>query len=121
MSGAPDVVGAVSSPTEDASDLESAVWSALGDVHDLHIPISLVEMGMIYGVEVDDDEVTVTMTFPCMGCPGYEMLQDDVRNRIASVSGVGDVEVEVVWEPLWTKDMLSARARTELQDYGIGL
>lgn len=106
-----------------ASGLEERVWGALFDVLDLHVPISLVEMGMIYGVDADDDtgEVTVQMTFPCMGCPGYEMLQGDVSARVGSVPDVEDVTVEVVWDPIWTKDRLTDEAREELSDCGIGL
>lgn len=108
-------------PPADADDLERSVWSALDDVIDLHIPFSLVKMGMIYGVSVEDGDVTVEMTFPCMGCPGYEMLQGDVENRVSSVPGVEDVTVEVVWEPIWTKDMIDEKVQEEIQEYGIGL
>lgn len=106
-----------------AVGLEESVWNALEDVLDLHVPISLVDMGMIYGVDADDDtgDVTVQMTFPCMGCPGYEMLQGDVSARVGSVPDVEDVTVEVVWDPIWTKDRLTDRAREELTDCGIGI
>ena len=106
-----------------AAGLEERVWNALEDVLDLHVPISLVDMGMIYGVVADDDtgDVTVQMTFPCMGCPGYEMLQGDVSARVGSVPDVEDVTVEVVWDPIWTKDRLTDHAREELTDCGIGI
>jgi metal-sulfur cluster biosynthetic enzyme len=106
-----------------ADGLEERVWNALEDVLDLHVPISLVDMGMIYGVDADDatGDVTVQMTFPCMGCPGYEMLQGDVSARVGSVPDVEDVTVEVVWDPIWTKDRLTDRAREELTDCGIGI
>ena len=106
-----------------AAGLEERVWNALEDVLDLHVPISLVDMGMIYGVDADDatGDVTVQMTFPCMGCPGYEMLQGDVSARVGSVPDVEDVTVEVVWDPIWTKDRLTDRAREELTDCGIGI
>lgn len=107
----------------DATGLEADVWDALEDVQDLHVPISLVDMGMIYGVDADDatGEVTVEMTFPCMGCPGYEMLQGDVSARVGSVTGVDDVTVEVAWDPIWTTDRLTDRAHEELRECGIGL
>jgi metal-sulfur cluster biosynthetic enzyme len=108
---------------DDATGLEADVWNAVSDVQDLHVPISLVDMGMIYGVEADDatGEVTVEMTFPCMGCPGYEMLQGDVSARVGSVPGVEDVTVEVVWDPIWTTDRLTEEAHEQLTDCGIGL
>lgn len=107
----------------DATGLEADVWNALEDVQDLHVPISLVDMGMIYGVEANETtgEVTVEMTFPCMGCPGYEMLQGDVSARVGSVSAVEDATVRVVWDPIWTRDRLTERAHEQLQECGIGL
>jgi metal-sulfur cluster biosynthetic enzyme len=108
---------------ETAEGLEETVWEACDDVLDLHVPVSLVDMGMIYGVEADEGtgEATVQMTFPCMGCPGYEMLQGDVRNRVGSVPAVEAATVEVVWDPIWTKDRLTAEAREQLEDCGIGI
>lgn len=108
-------------PDENASELEHTVWDALDDVHDLHIPVSLVDMAMIYDVRVDGEDVTVEMTYPCMGCPGYDMLQNDIKSRLRIVRGIDDITVEVVWDPVWSKDMLTEEARKELRDAGIGL
>jgi metal-sulfur cluster biosynthetic enzyme len=119
---ADDPVAGGSMPAE-ATGLEADVWNAIEDVQDLHVPISLVDMGMIYGVEADDETgaVTVEMTFPCMGCPGYEMLQGDVGARVGSVPAVEEVSVEVVWDPIWTKDRLTDQAHEKLTECGIGL
>jgi metal-sulfur cluster biosynthetic enzyme len=79
-------------------------------------------MAMIYDVDVGEDgHVTVTMTYPCMGCPAYDMIQDDVRAGLRTIRGVTDVTIEVTWDPVWSKDMLTDRAREELRDAGIGL
>jgi metal-sulfur cluster biosynthetic enzyme len=56
-----------------------------------------------------------------MGCPAYDMIQDDVRAGLRTIRGVTDVTVEVTWDPVWSKDMLTDRAREELRDAGIGL
>ena len=109
-------------PAPDATAFERELWTALDTVPDPHIPVSLVEMAMIYDVEVaEDGHVTVTMTYPCMGCPAYEFIKDDVRGCLRVIDGVTDVSIEVTWEPVWSKDMLTDDARAELRDAGIGL
>ena len=108
-------------PDDDATELERELWAALDTVPDPHIPVSLVKMAMIYDIEIDGGDVTVTMTYPCMGCPAYEFIQDDVRGCLRVIEGVKDVTVEVTWEPVWRKEMLTETAREELRDAGIGL
>ncbi|WP_148414037.1 metal-sulfur cluster assembly factor [Haloferax sp. KTX1] len=108
-------------PEEDADEFEQELWATVDEVPDPHIPVSLVDMAMIYDIEVDAGEVTVTMTYPCMGCPAYDMIQDDVRAVLRTVRGVTDVAIEVTWDPVWSKDMLTDHAREELRDAGIGL
>ncbi len=113
--------GAHAGPSEDADEFERELWATLDTVPDPHIPVSLVEMAMIYDVETDDGDVTVTMTFPCMGCPAYDMIKDDVRAALRTVRGVTDVDIEITWNPVWSKDMLTDNAREELRDAGISL
>jgi metal-sulfur cluster biosynthetic enzyme len=109
-------------PGEDADEFERELWATLDEIPDPHIPVSLVDMAMIYDVDVGEDgHVTVTMTYPCMGCPAYDMIQDDVRAGLRTIRGVTDVTIEVTWDPVWSKDMLTDRAREELRDAGIGL
>ena len=113
--------GAHAGPSEDADEFERELWATLDTVPDPHIPVSLVEMAMIYDVAVDDGDVTVTMTFPCMGCPAYDMIKDDVRAALRTVRGVTDVDIEITWDPVWSKDMLTDNAREELREAGISL
>ena len=108
-------------PDDGATEFERELWAALDTVPDPHIPVSLVEMAMIYDVEVDAGYMTVTMTYPCMGCPAYDFIQDDVRGCLRVIDGVEDVTVNVTWDPVWSKDMLTDDARRELRDAGIGL
>jgi len=107
-------------PDEDASPTELAVWDALDGVPDPHLPLSLVEMAMIYDVAVEDDAATVEITFPCMGCPAYEFIHDDVRTACRDV-GVSEVEIDVVWDPIWSKDMMPEGAKESLRASGIGI
>ncbi|MBB6646363.1 metal-sulfur cluster assembly factor [Halobellus ruber] len=113
--------GAHARPSEDADEFERELWATLDTVPDPHIPVSLVEMAMIYDVDADDGDVTVTMTFPCMGCPAYDMIKDDVRAALRTVRGVSGVDIEVTWDPVWSKDMLTDNAREELREAGISL
>ena len=113
--------GAHAGPSEDADEFERELWATLDTVPDPHIPVSLVEMAMIYDIDAGDGDVTVTMTFPCMGCPAYDMIKDDVRAALRTVRGVTDVDIEITWDPVWSKDMLTDNAREELRDAGISL
>ncbi|MFB6297622.1 MAG: metal-sulfur cluster assembly factor [Salinirussus sp.] len=112
-------------PGEDATALEREIWENLDGIPDPHIPVSLVEMAMIYDVEVDRGPagaaVTVEMTFPCMGCPAYDMIIDDIEACLRTVQEVQAVGVDVVWDPVWSKEMLSERVREKITESGIGL
>lgn len=100
---------------------EADVWKALSEVTDPEIPVSLVDLGMIYRVEVDGSTAFVDLTFTSMGCPAMDMILEDVREAVGSVPGVERVEVEVVWSPPWTKARLTDRGRTLLKATGLAL
>ena len=108
-------------PDDDSTELEREIWAALDTIPDPHIPVSLVDMAMIYDVAVSDGEVVVTMTYPCMGCPAYDMIQNDIESCLRAFGGIDHISVEVTWDPVWSKDMLTTKARSELKDAGIGL
>ena len=112
-------------PAEDATAFEEEIWANLNERPDPHIPESLVERAMIYDVHVDRTtegvDVTVEMTFPCMGCPAYDMIIDDVRACLRTMRDVSAVEVDVVWDPVWEKSMLTAETREKLRESGIAL
>jgi metal-sulfur cluster biosynthetic enzyme len=74
---------------------------------------------MIYGVVVNGDRVRVEMTFTSAGCPAIDMLLADVRDAVGGLPQVGDVTVDVVWNPPWTKDRISERGRKVLAMYGV--
>ncbi|QLG63910.1 metal-sulfur cluster assembly factor [Halorarum salinum] len=91
------------------------------EVMDPHVPVSLVEMGMIYDVHHEGADVTVEMTYPCMGCPAYQMLQDDVEEALLDLDGVEDVSIEVVWDPVWSKDRLDEDVQRKLRESGTAI
>jgi phenylacetate-CoA oxygenase PaaJ subunit len=102
--------------------LESRVRAALETVTDPELPVSIVDLGMVYGVEADDaGRVRISLTFTSMGCPAMDMLLGDVQEAVRAVPGVTDVEVEVVWSPPWTKARLTPRGRGLLMAYGLSV
>ena len=102
-------------------DTEAAVWRALSSITDPEMPVSLVDMGMVYRVAAVDGVAEIDLTFTSIGCPAMDMILADVREAVAAVPGVDRVELEVVWSPPWTKERLTARGRTLLSAYGLAL
>ncbi|WP_096389887.1 metal-sulfur cluster assembly factor [Halopenitus persicus] len=105
----------------DATGFEAEVWDVVDEIPDPHIPVSLVEMGMIYDVDYADGHVDVEMTFPCMGCPAYDMIHNDIESCLLVYDRVDSVDVDVVWEPVWSKEMLTADVRRKMNESGISL
>lgn len=97
------------------------IWSALAEVTDPEIPISIVDMGLIYAVRVERAHVDVDMTFTAIACPAMDMLITDVRDKVISLPGVDSVKVNVVWNPPWTKSRLSEQGRDILQSFGVAV
>ncbi|ABC64641.1 SUF system Fe-S cluster assembly protein [Erythrobacter litoralis] len=97
------------------SELQEAVVAALKEIYDPEIPVNIYDLGLIYGVEVDDEaDVTVTMTLTTPHCPVAETMPGEVELRAASVPGVRDAEVNLVWDPPWGPDKMTDEARLEL-------
>jgi metal-sulfur cluster biosynthetic enzyme len=85
---------------------EEKVWEALGTVMDPEVPFSVVELGLVYGVEVQgDDRVHVQLTLTTRGCPLVRRISDDARAAIAGTTGASEVQVEIVWDPPWNPGM----------------
>jgi len=97
------------------------VLAALADVTDPEWPVSIVDMGLVYGVAVEEGAVRLTLTFTATACPCMGMIQEDIRERLGRVPGVRDVEIVVSWDPPWTKDRLTERARQALARCGVSV
>ena len=99
-------------PTEDR------IIAAICDVYDPEIPVNIYELGLIYVVEIkDDNAVKVEMTLTAPACPSAQELPIMVENAVASVTGVGPVKVDVVWDPPWDPSRMSEEARLQLNMY----
>ena len=94
------------------------VLDSLKQCMDPEIPINVVDMGLIYGVNVtDDNKVDIKMTMTTRGCPLHDTLVSDVKRYVNKVPGVNGVNVEIVWEPAWTREKMSDEGK-KLINYG---
>ncbi|MGB0036316.1 MAG: iron-sulfur cluster assembly protein [Candidatus Acidiferrales bacterium] len=91
------------------------LFEALRQCYDPEIPVNIVDLGLIYDVQFDDaGNVAVKMTLTTQGCPSALAIPEQVKQRIAAIAEVRDVNVEIVWEPPWNPSMISAAARQQL-------
>ena len=94
------------------------VLDSLKQCMDPEIPISVVDMGLIYGINVNpDNKVDIKMTMTTRGCPLHETLVSDVKRYVTKVPGVTTVNVEIVWEPIWTPEKMSEEGK-KMINYG---
>lgn len=104
-----------------STGIERAVWDTLYDIDDPEMPISIVDLGLIYGVAIDDGHARVDMTLTYTGCPARDMLQETVRKRVAAVEGVDDAELRLVWSPEWTVEMVTEQGKDDLREFGLSI
>ena len=98
---------------------EEEVLSALKQCYDPEIPVNIVDLGLIYGVNfrpVDDSsqDVTIDMTLTAQGCPAHVQISEQVKSRLEQLPGIRNASVNVVWTPPWTPERLSPDARKQL-------
>lgn len=96
--------------------LEARVIAELHNVYDPEIPVNIFDLGLIYGLDCDEatGHVHVRMTLTAPACPVAESLPEIVADAVRTVDGVGEVEVELVWEPSWSPALMSEAARLQL-------
>ena len=101
------------------SATEAQVWDALGRVSDPEYPLSIVDLGMVYGVRTHANTVEIALTFTSIGCPAIDMIVSDIHGAVDSLDGVDDVQVEIVWSPPWTRERITERGRRILAVHGV--
>ena len=93
---------------------EEIIYEALKDVYDPEIPVNIVDLGLVYGVEIKDNDVKVNMTLTFAGCGMGPYFAQQAEWRIAEIEEVDDVEVDLIFEPPWNPDMISEDGKKEL-------
>lgn len=92
------------------------ILDALREVYDPEIPINIVDLGLIYDVQITDQKVHVKFTLTAPGCPLSELLSAEVRERLLKIKGIKEAIVEVVWDPPWTPEKINREALENLFD-----
>lgn len=110
-----------SDPLEVApEDPQEAVFACLSEVLDPEIPISLVDLGLIYGVRYEAGTVEIELTFTATACPCMEFIREDISDRLLSEFWIDHVKLEEVWEPAWTRDRITEKGKQQLRSLGVG-
>jgi FeS assembly SUF system protein len=94
--------------------LKEAVIAALRDIFDPEIPVNIYDLGLIYGVDIDEGHAVITMTLTTPHCPVAETMPGEVELRVMSVPGIATAEVNLVWDPAWNPASMTDEARLEL-------
>ena len=95
--------------------LEEKVVAMLKTVFDPEIPVDIYSLGLVYGIDIDDDanlKIDITLTAP--NCPAADFIIDDARIKLESIEGIKSVDIRLVFEPVWDKDMMSDEAKLDL-------
>ena len=100
----------------DTLQIQERVIEILRTVYDPEIPVNIYDLGLIYRIELNDDatELSVDMTLTAPNCPATDFILEDVRQKLETISGINKVDVQLVFEPEWNKDMMSEEAKVEL-------
>jgi metal-sulfur cluster biosynthetic enzyme len=103
--------------------VEARLWEALRGVEDPEIPVSVVGMGLIVSVAYRAEEraADLQITYTSMGCPAMEFIEEDIRDALLCDPDVDVVNIEVVWDPVWTKARLRDDARSRMRELGIAV
>ncbi|GBD33960.1 hypothetical protein HRbin34_00266 [bacterium HR34] len=94
--------------------IKKEVEKKLYEVYDPEIRISLMDLGLIYKIDVKNGKVKITMTLTTIGCPLFELIEREIKSAISQIKGVKEVELKLTFKPPWTKDRLSQKAKEML-------
>ena len=101
--------------SEEKLVIEENVVKMLKTVFDPEIPVDIYNLGLIYGIDLDDDgNLHIDMTLTAPNCPAADFIIDDARIKLESIDGIKSVDIRIVFEPEWTKDMMSEEAKLDL-------
>ena len=95
-------------------EVKDKIIDEMKKIYDPEIPVNIYDLGLIYEVEVNDKKAKIKMTLTSPNCPVAESLPKDVKDSAMQVEEIEDVDLELVWDPPWNKDMMSDAAKLEL-------
>lgn len=99
----------------DKENLKNQIMEQLEEVNDPELGIDIVNLGLVYGIDISEaNNVIITMTLTAMGCPLAGMINGLVENAVRKVEGVNEIEVDIVWDPPWSKNRMSRYAKIAL-------
>ena len=95
-------------------DVKNKIIEEIRKIYDPELPVNIYELGLIYDIKVDGSKAEIKMTLTTPNCPVAESLPKEVKEGVMQVEGIDDVDLQLVWDPPWTKDMMSDAAKLEL-------
>ncbi len=95
-------------------DVKDKIIEEIRKIYDPELPVNIYELGLIYDIKVDGSKAEIKMTLTTPNCPVAESLPKEVKEGAMQVEGIDDVDLQLVWDPPWTKDMMSDAAKLEL-------
>ena len=95
-------------------DVTNKIIEEIRKIYDPELPVNIYELGLIYDIKVDGSKAEIKMTLTTPNCPVAESLPKEVKEGAMQVEGIDDVDLQLVWDPPWTKDMMSDAAKLEL-------
>lgn len=106
---------------ESATQTERSVWNALRTVEDPELPVSIVDLGLIYNVTVETGTVAIEMTLTYSGCPARDLIIEDVEEAVRMVSDIDAVDISLVYSPPWSYERITEQGRTDLREHGLAV
>ena len=93
---------------------EEKVYEILGDIYDPEIPIDIVNLGLVYGVKINEDVVNIDMTMTSPGCPAATQIVTEAKLLLEDLQEISEANIEIVWDPPWDPSMMSEAAKESL-------
>ena len=98
-------------------EIKNKIIEEIRKIYDADLPVNIYELGLIYNIKVEGRKAEIKMTLTAPGCGMGPVIADEVKQKLSSLSGAKEVEVELVWEPQWNQDMMSDAAKLQLGLY----
>jgi phenylacetate-CoA oxygenase PaaJ subunit len=106
---------------EKASEIECAIWEQLWTVNDPELPVSIVDLGLIYDVSVEHRKAEIAMTLTYSGCPARDMIVGEAEKAVESLDAIESTKINIVYSPPWTIDRITEAGRNALSEYGLAV